>query len=246
MRCVWFLPCSHTAQVIGPIRTPALEEDWQATVASKREIYGRRFRIAVGGRTIGAPSEGTQRRKDDDAEAAFHLSAPPEFYEDIVARFFVRHAVGLTVGPGTFAAVCVARRIGYFGVCFSEKHRESVMKRLELATLGAIVTVGSSVYDPRATAVLKPAKPGKKDEEKPAKPGKKTEGKEDIDKPKKGGKPKPNKKDKGKGDDNPPTKEGKKQTNTGNKKSGEKTADGGENDLSSLASGDSGDDDESN
>ena len=48
---------SNKGTVLGPVALTRPETEWQATVKDKREIYGKRFRIAVGGRwTARSPS----------------------------------------------------------------------------------------------------------------------------------------------------------------------------------------------
>ena len=44
-------PGSNKGTAIGPVTLADPDEEWSATVKDKRTIYGKRFRIAVGGRT---------------------------------------------------------------------------------------------------------------------------------------------------------------------------------------------------
>ena len=73
-------PGTNRGTVLGPIVFTSVENDWQLTVKQKREVYTRRFRIAVGGRNPGGEAD---PRKDSDVEPVFHWSFPAPFYEDL-------------------------------------------------------------------------------------------------------------------------------------------------------------------
>ena len=72
-------PGTNRGTVLGPVVFTAIENDWQLTVKQKREVYTKRFRIAVGGRNPGGE---TDPRKDSDIEPVFYWSFPAPFYED--------------------------------------------------------------------------------------------------------------------------------------------------------------------
>ena len=82
---------------------------WQATVKAKRDIYGKRNRIAVGGKTTEGKLE---RRNDGDIEPVFWWTMPEAFYEELIHRFFVKHVIDLTPGGGCFAEGCIKNRVG--------------------------------------------------------------------------------------------------------------------------------------
>ena len=63
--CTVFQGQSNRGTVLGPITLPDPEQEWKETVAAKRAIYGKPFRIPVGG-SAGTPM--TTRRQDTDIE----------------------------------------------------------------------------------------------------------------------------------------------------------------------------------
>ena len=67
-------------------------------------------------------------------------------------RYFVKVTVDFTPGPGNLAATCIANRVAYFGFCFTEEHREALLRRLAVVTLKAMVTEGTPVFDAKAAA----------------------------------------------------------------------------------------------
>ena len=68
---------------IGPVNLGKPDEEWQATVKHKRDIYGKKHRIAVGGKS----PEGTpEARNDGDWEPVFWWSLPLKFYEELLHR----------------------------------------------------------------------------------------------------------------------------------------------------------------
>ena len=76
-------------------------------------------------------------------------------HQALLHRFFGKTVIDFTPGSGAFAAEAVASRIGYFGVCFSEEHRESLLKRLQFATLQAMLCEGTAIYEPKAATFFK-------------------------------------------------------------------------------------------
>ncbi len=79
----------------------------------------------------------------------------------IIHRYFTKVAVDFTPGPGNFAAVCIANRIAYFGFCFTEEHRQALLRRLTLDTLKAMITEGTPVFDAKAAAFFDAGGSGK-------------------------------------------------------------------------------------
>lgn len=140
---------TNRGTLIGPIMTPSIEDEWKATVKRKRDIYGKRHRVAVGGKV-----EGSARRKDEDVDAVFHFASPPALYEDLLHRFFVQSVLDMTPGSGVFAATCASKRVGYFGICMTEQHKTELQRRVVISTLNSMMTQGSDIYDPKAASAL--------------------------------------------------------------------------------------------
>ena len=70
--------------MIGPIVLDKPEDCWSATCKEKRSIYGRRGRIAVGGKN---PDGQDGKRNDDDWEPVFWWAPPVQFYEELLHRW---------------------------------------------------------------------------------------------------------------------------------------------------------------
>lgn len=171
--------------VIGPI---ALQSDddpsvWSASVRVKKEIYGKRFRIAVGGKSGDSKPE---KRNDTDTEPVFFWAMPGAFYEELLHRFFGKVVLDLTPGPGTFGEIALKHRIGYYCLAMSEKHAVELEKKFRMAVLKYLCEEGCPLYNPKCAEAF-----GSKKEKKDDKPGKRGtregkadgEGKKDDEKP---------------------------------------------------------------
>ena len=114
------------------------------SVKDKRALYGRRNRIAVGGKTQGQAAEAV-RRKDTDMEPVFWWTLGPEFYEELIHRFFIKHVIDLTPGAGLMVEASISNRATYFGIAFTELQRNALIKRMALAALRAMRTEGTAI-----------------------------------------------------------------------------------------------------
>lgn len=103
-------PGTNKGTVLGPVLLPESTSGLQATVKAKRNIYGKRNRIAVGGKSTEGKLE---KRNDTDVEPLFWWTMPAEFYEELIHRYFIKNVIDLTPGDGRFAEVCIKHRAGY-------------------------------------------------------------------------------------------------------------------------------------
>lgn len=137
---------SNKGTCLGPITLTPPADEWKATVKDKREIYGKRNRIAVGGRT----EEGKQARRLESAvePVCFH-TMPLLFYEEVLHRFFGKSVFDLTPGAGVFGEACVKNRIGYFCIAMTERHAVELEERFRLAALRFMCEESSPIYNPK-------------------------------------------------------------------------------------------------
>ena len=168
---------SNRGTMLGPVKLDDYANEWTATVKEKKTIYGKRFRIAVGGRTT--KGEAAVKRMDCDREPVFFNALPATFYEDLTHRFFASNVIDMTIGPGIFAEVCLKNRIGYFGIAFTDVHAQCVIKRLETAALRFMADETCTVlYEPKcAETIHGKQKKRKPNEGKPTPDPKKPKGK---------------------------------------------------------------------
>ncbi|CAK0797737.1 unnamed protein product, partial [Prorocentrum cordatum] len=117
-------PSSGTNQgaIIGPVVLPLPSEEWQATFATKKCIYGKDYRIAVGGEVAGQ-GEG-KKRENDDWEMVSMNAMPPKFFSELNRRYFASHAFDISPGPGACGEECIYEGIAYFCLAFTELHAE--------------------------------------------------------------------------------------------------------------------------
>ena len=125
------------------------------SVKDKRALYGKRNRIAVGGKTNGQDDK-AGKRKDTDMEPVFWWTLCLEFYEELIHRFFINHVIDLTPGAGMMAEASIRNRVTYFGVAFTELHQTELIKRMELAALRAMRTEGTAIYNPKCAQAFAP------------------------------------------------------------------------------------------
>ena len=144
-------PGSNKGTALGPVVLANPDEEWKATVKEKGLIYGKRWRIAVGGKTEGSSAE---KRIDTDREPVFFWSYPHLFYEELLHRFFGRAVFDMTPGPGAFGEACLKNSTGYFCFAMTEVHATCLQDRFELAALRFMTESGNTHYQARCAEAL--------------------------------------------------------------------------------------------
>ena len=109
-----------------------------ATVAQKKKLYGKKFRIPVGGRTPG----GADARTDTTIEPVCFNTLPKELEEELLHRYFVSSCVDLTPEPFTLAEVCIQKRATCFGIAWADYHAEQKREKLRMAALKCMCAPG--------------------------------------------------------------------------------------------------------
>ena len=125
---------------------PAPETDWHETVKDKREIYSKRYRIAVGGKSDDGRKP--SKRLDSMIEPVFFFTLPLAFYEEIIHLYFCKTIFDMTPGQGTFGEAAIRNRVGYYGLAMSERHAQALEERFRMAALRYMCEEGSPVYSP--------------------------------------------------------------------------------------------------
>ena len=120
------------------------------TVAEKKVIFGRKFRIQVGSNTDG----GTPERNDTDIEQVCFNSMPEMFYDDILHKFFATNVFDMTVGNVVLAQHCVTLGVNYFGICWSTRHAELARDIVAMAALKAKCTEGNIHFNAKCAKVM--------------------------------------------------------------------------------------------
>lgn len=142
---------TNLGNVIAPVSLRV--SPWTATVKAKRDIYTKKYRIAVGGQN---PANEKVKRSDTDVEPVFHWDTDPKFYESLLHDYFVKNVIDLTPGAGTMALTCVKKHVGYLGLCMSEEHLAGIRAVLLDGILAAMQEEGSGLYQPRLATALNP------------------------------------------------------------------------------------------
>ena len=142
---------TNLGNVIAPVALRV--SPWTATVKAKRDIYTKKYRIAVGGQN---PANEKVKRSDTDVEPVFHWDTDPKFYESLLHDYFVKNVIDLTPGAGTMALTCVKKHVGYLGLCMSEEHLAGIRAVLLDGILAAMQEEGSGLYQPRLATALNP------------------------------------------------------------------------------------------
>lgn len=125
-------PGSTSGDSIYGIGKPDLAKEWTVSWKDKKEMYGKRNLIPVGGKTEGADPDAEQpERKTDTTEVpvAYH-GMPSVWYEELIHTFFTKSVVDLTPVDGRFAWQALVHRVGYVGIAFTPKHADAIYKRL--------------------------------------------------------------------------------------------------------------------
>ena len=152
---------------IGPMPLPQWRdniETWHLTFKEKKAIYGD-ARMLPHCRPDGdqdlvgtGASRVMQVRKDSDSEPvtynALHRNVIEELTHQIGGRGKVRAIVDLTPTEPTTAMMAMEWQIPYLGVCYNEKHKELIKKRLAEMVFRAMQTPKSSLYDADLEALI--------------------------------------------------------------------------------------------
>ena len=165
---------------IGPVVLTPAEEQWRATWADKKKIFGPDQLIDVGGKLEADAPEPKRKkqRTDDTVEPVFFHSMPVTFWTEMLTAFNIVGVIDLVAGEGTCAQACYRKNIPYVGITFNEQHSAMLLAHLEKVILSAMTTDGDSLYNVKFADAVRatpnePSKKGKNPKPSPPpKPGK--------------------------------------------------------------------------
>jgi hypothetical protein len=141
-------PGSTSGDTIYGIGKPELGTEWTVSWKDKKEMYGKKNLIPVGGKTEGTDPDGQPDRKTDTTElpVAYH-GMPAVWYEELIHTFFVKSVVDLTPGDAKFAWQALVNRIGYVGIAFTPAHGAAIYKRLKDQIKEEMIKPGSRMFN---------------------------------------------------------------------------------------------------
>ena len=124
-------PGSTNGDLISGIAWGKIADEWHVSWKEKREMYGKKHLIAVGGKTEHTGDEPKiNNRSNNEKEPFCYNSAPESFLEEILHGYFVKSVVDMSPADGKLAFVCLRQRVGYVGICYNEQHVKALEKRL--------------------------------------------------------------------------------------------------------------------
>jgi hypothetical protein len=142
-------PGSTSGDTIYGVGKPELGTEWTVPWKDKKEMYGKKNLIPVGGKTEGAdPDDPPAERKTDATEVPFvYHGMPAVWYEELIHTFFVKAIVDLTPGDAKFAWQALINRIGYVGIVFTPAHGAAITKRLKDQIKEEMIKPGSRMFN---------------------------------------------------------------------------------------------------
>ena len=124
-------PGSSTGDLIQGVGLPKLSDEWTLKWSQKKDLYGKKHLIAVGGKTEGGDDEPKVNDRAKDApEPVCYFSPPIELMEELLHTFFGKMVVDLSPADGKLAFACLQNRVAYLGVTYNEVHSKLLEERL--------------------------------------------------------------------------------------------------------------------
>lgn len=174
---------TNCGDTLTDVKVPHRDSVWSLPWKQKKELYGKKHLIAVGGKTVGAePNDSGQvvKRTDTTVEPVIFHPTCAEVYDTLISDFFVKTTFDLVCTDDVFAFTSLKNRTGYIGICFTQAHKDLLETRL-LERLGAdMADAASPLYNVSYALAMgtKPETatpaPAKKRKAEPAKPKKKS------------------------------------------------------------------------
>lgn len=122
---------SSTGDLIQGVALPKLTDEWSMKWSEKKDLYGKRHLIAVGGRTEGGEDEPKiNDRTKDLPEPVCYFSPPLELMEELLHTFYAKLVLDLSPADGKLAWACVKTRTAYMGICYIDTHVKLMEERL--------------------------------------------------------------------------------------------------------------------
>lgn len=177
---------STVGDIITGVEVPAVATEWHMPWGSKKEYYGKKMLVAVGGKTEVAAEDKQAVAKTSSTmvPVAYHLM-PDKYYDEMIHTFFAKCVIDLTPESGKFGWCCLKNKTGYVAITTGEPmsialrgHWVDLLKE-EMSIPGSKVYNAGYALDAKHEPEKPETKKGKKDKqtkkkpEKPEKPEKK-------------------------------------------------------------------------
>ena len=141
-------PGSTSGDTIYGIGKPEVALEWTVPWKDKKEMYTKKYLIAVGGKTEGVDPEDEVERKTEATMVPFTYHSMPEgWYQELIHTFFIKLVVDLTPGDAKFAWQALLNRIGYVGITFSPEHSTGIYHHLKTQMKQEMCKPGSRMYN---------------------------------------------------------------------------------------------------
>ena len=105
---------------------PRLSDEWTLKWSQKKDLYGKKHLISVGGKIEGWTNMDDKPKVNDRAkdapEPVCFFSPPIELMEELLHTFFGKMDVDLRAADGKLAFACLQNRVAYLGVTYNEVH----------------------------------------------------------------------------------------------------------------------------
>jgi hypothetical protein len=149
-------PGGTGGNAIGPVVLQGADEQWNATWAEKKLIYGPENFIDVGGKLEADMPEHTRKkqRTDECMEPVFFHSLPEHFWLQMITCFNIIGVIDLCAGEGVVALACYRKNIPYLGICFNDQHQARLLAHLEKTILSCMTKPTDSLYDVKFTEAV--------------------------------------------------------------------------------------------
>ena len=153
---------SSVGSLIGPVVVPAYSTCWQLQWKEKKQVYGTKNLIPVGGKANNIGGDAVEEpparrlpRTPETIEPVFFHGHPMALFEDICRAFELKAIIDLTPGDGNLAMWAFRKNLIYTGLCMTDFHREKLMQQLEKGIRTAMLDECDELYEPRLHVILK-------------------------------------------------------------------------------------------
>lgn len=145
---------TNQGEVIGFVKACKWDDDdeiLRAPASVVKEIFSKAgASIPVGG----ANPDGAKPEFADGREPIFYHTHPFELDIEVSHSYVARAHIDLTPGQGHRALYSIIKKLPYFGLTLSEKHKEILIKHLEAKVFKLMQEEGGPLYQPGLVALL--------------------------------------------------------------------------------------------
>ena len=157
---------TNQGEVIGFVKACKWDNDdeiLRAPSSVVKEVFGKAGgAIAVGGAN---PDGGAKPEFPDGREPIFYHTHPYELDMEVSHSYLACAHIDLTPGQGHRALYCIIKKLPYFGLVLSEKHKEVIIKHLEAKVFKLMQEEGGPLYQPGLVALLEAEEHGASDDD---------------------------------------------------------------------------------